>query len=174
MSGETLLAVIMGAVLGVVSALLLQPLLQDRAHRFLIRLFGPLAPTPKGSLAGSWASVWCLEDQELTRNREMTGIDLRELGGHLTGTFEWEGRKYRILAQRASDLFVTGRYEDLTSGRTFHGALQLVIHPGESHMSGKWIGFDADNSVLSGPWEWRRTNAEEYVFETRGSDPVPR
>lgn len=174
MSGETLLAVMLGTILGVASALLLQPLLQDRAQRLLIRVVGPLAPTPKGSLAGTWCAVWCVESQELSRHREMKGIQLKELGSHLTGTFKWDGREYRILAKRVSDLFVTGTYEDLSSGRTFHGALQLVIHPGESHIYGKWIGFDADNRVLSGPWEWRRATVDEYIFESRARTSLPR
>lgn len=43
---------------------------------------------------------------------------------------------------------VDGYYE----GAIYHGALQLVADPTGRSMAGKWVGFDKESDVDSGPW----------------------
>lgn len=37
-------------------------------------------------------------------------------------------------------------------GAVYHGALQLIVDPSRRSMAGKWVGFDKELNVDSGPW----------------------
>ena len=160
-------------MLALLLALFVQPLVEDRAHVFLVRLLGGLAPPQLQSLQGTWFFVWCREGEELTRDEEVPSVRVQELGRRATATFAWKERQYRLIGKRASDVFLTGTYDDFYRGRTFHGAFQLSILPGGQLMSGKWIGFNSQNEVISGPWEWRRESKPGYPFERRLSSSGP-
>lgn len=43
---------------------------------------------------------------------------------------------------------VDGYYQ----GAVYHGALQLIVDPTGRTMAGKWVGFDKELNVDSGPW----------------------
>lgn len=43
---------------------------------------------------------------------------------------------------------VDGYYQ----GAVYHGALQVVVDPNGRSMAGKWVGFDKELHVDSGPW----------------------
>jgi hypothetical protein len=170
MTEKDLILLIIGAVFGgavsLVGALIFQPLLENPALRFLVRFLVRWAPPKKQLLAGEWSSVWCL-GEELNRDDEMIDIQLKELGKWVTGKFTWNGREYQLLAKRDSNHILTGTYEDVLHGPTFHGAFQLAIFPGGQRMAGRWVGFNSRNSVISGRWDWRRQNESVYPFEFR-------
>jgi hypothetical protein len=116
-----ILLVIAGAVLGLLLALLVQPLLQDKAEVLLVRALGRFWLRRRGDLAGTWVFVWTRDDTPLTRSEEVS-LTLFSVGRRVSGRFAWRGRQYWLLGRRETDMFVSGTYLDEEAGNTFHGA----------------------------------------------------
>lgn len=171
MSAHDLTLTLFGGVVGIALALLVQPLLEDKTQGLLVRLVGRFWIRERKSLAGTWASVMLSDGASLSREKEITEISLFEVRKRVAGTFSWKGRVYRLLGARQSDQYLTGTYEDVVAGHSFHGAFQLRIFPNEEIMSGRWVGFDSSNKILQGPWEWRRSEADHYAFEISKGEP---
>src|SRR5215208_3674957 len=88
-----ILLVVAGAVLGLLLALLVQPLLQDKAAVLLVRALGKFWLRRRGDLAGEWRFVWTKDDTPLTRTEEVS-LDLSSVGRRVSGRFSWRGRQY--------------------------------------------------------------------------------
>lgn len=65
---------------------------------------------------------------------------------------------------------VDGYYE----GAVYHGALQLILDSAGSSMTGKWVGFDKESQVDSGPWtlDLVDTATDEATLERYNRSPV--
>jgi transcriptional regulator with XRE-family HTH domain len=65
----------------------------------------------------------------------------------------------------ASDSTVTGTWIERTSptgyykGAVYRGAIQLLVDPTGSRMTGRWLGFDKESNINTGDWELTRTVA---------------
>jgi hypothetical protein len=163
--------VVLGSVLGLALALFLQPLLEDRAQRWLVNILGALAPRPKDSLAGEWICRWSKDGEPY---KQPMKLKVKQFGRWLTTSFEYEGRVYTAQGKVERESIVTGSYYDQLAGATFHGAFQLWVLPRQLTMSGKWMGFNASNEVISGPWEWKRATVDKFPSEysrTPGASP---
>jgi len=176
-ASKDLILLIAGAFLGLFLAVFIQPLIEDNARGILIRLVGHLRIRSKSSLAGDWNAVWAIDGKPLDLNSEMRNIRLHEVGNRIAGEFKWHGRTYRLLGNRITPNFVSGTYEDVVAGYTLHGAFQLQVFPKEQFMVGRWMGFNRENHIVEGPWQWRRLVAKsndtsatdksaKYPFET--------
>ncbi|HEX2092804.1 MAG TPA: toll/interleukin-1 receptor domain-containing protein [Longimicrobiaceae bacterium] len=119
------------------------------------------------NVAGEWYGVWGKHDEPLSRREEFS-IRLVCESETITGSFSWGDAEYRLSCRLVSGIFLTGTYEDRRGGRSFVGAFQLALHPAQTTMAGKWIGFDMRNRVQSGSWHWRRPGVK-YSFEMRGN-----
>lgn len=86
---------------------------------------------------GNRLTVRSLPDASLNPNSPLT-MDLTLDGGVVTGTW---------VEQTASD----GYYR----GARYHGAIQMLIDPTGTRMSGKWVGFGKDGEENTGPWQLR-------------------
>jgi len=159
-----ILLVVAGAVLGLLLALLVQPLLQDKAEVLLVRVLGRFWRRRSGDLGGAWRFVWTIDKTPLTASEEVS-LNLSSVGKRVSGRFSWRGRQYWLLGRRETDTFISGTYLDEQAGNTFHGALQLKIYPNEERMKGRWIGFNGRSVIVEGPWEWRRENVPTYPHE---------
>lgn len=167
MDSSDILSLLLGGLFGLALTLFVQPLIEDRAQGFLVRVLGHFWIQPKESLAGTWSSIMIKDGLLLNRDNEITSIQLSEVRNRIAGTFTWKGREYRLLARRHANQYVTGTYEDIVQGFTFQGAFQLQILPNEKVMVGRWLGFNAQNQIIEGPWEWRRENHDTYPFELK-------
>jgi transcriptional regulator with XRE-family HTH domain len=65
----------------------------------------------------------------------------------------------------ASDSTVTGTWIERTSptgyykGAVYRGAIQLLVDPTGSRMTGRWLGFDKESNINTGDWELIRVVA---------------
>jgi hypothetical protein len=65
----------------------------------------------------------------------------------------------------ASDSTVTGTWIERTSptgyykGAVYRGAIQLLVDPTGSRMTGQWLGFDKEYNINTGNWELARVVA---------------
>jgi hypothetical protein len=182
---KDILLLVAGGVFGLFLAVFVQPLIEDDVRGLLIRIVGHLRIRSKSSLAGDWNAVWAIDGKPLDLSAEMKNIRLHEVGNRIAGEFKWHGRTYRLLGNRITSNFVSGTYEDVIAGYTLHGAFQLQVFPKEQFMVGRWMGFNRDNDIVEGPWQWRRTvagkngvfttdSASKYPFETDSSLPKTR
>jgi hypothetical protein len=70
-----------------------------------------------------------------------------------------------ILDLAASDSTVTGTWIERTSptgyykGAIYRGAIQLLVDPTGSRMTGRWLGFDKESKINAGDWELTRVVA---------------
>lgn len=70
------------------------------------------------------------------------------------------------LDMTVTDSVVTGTWVERTSpagyykGAVYRGAVQLLIDPTASKMSGRWLGFDKESNVNTGDWELVRVSAD--------------
>lgn len=66
---------------------------------------------------------------------------------------------YLLLRLTLDGRVATGTWSEQTSptgyyeGATYYGALQLVLSEDGKQLAGKWLGFDRNLQVNSGPWE---------------------
>ena len=116
-------------------------------------------------LSGRWASVMLRDGKNLSRDEEISDMELSDNGSQIVGSFKWKDRTYRIVGKRHTHQYMTGIYEDVAPGYGYHGACQLSVYAGEQMMMGRWIGFNARHDLLGGPWHWRRATQEKYPFE---------
>jgi hypothetical protein len=64
-----------------------------------------------------------------------------------------------------SDSIVTGTWIERTSptgyynGAVYRGAIQLLVDPTGSRMTGRWLGFDKESNINTGDWELTRVAA---------------
>jgi hypothetical protein len=165
MSSSEILSLVLGGFFGLALTLFVQPLIEDKAQGFLVRTVASFWIRPRGSLAGKWSSVMLRDGLPLNRDNEIKNIQLSEVQNKIAGTFTWKERTYRLLASRHANQYLTGTYEDTVDGFTFQGAFQLQILPNENAMVGRWVGFNAQNKIIEGSWEWRRDSHIAYPFE---------
>lgn len=79
----------------------------------------------------------------------------------------------------ASDSVVTGTWIERTSptgyykGAVYRGAIQLLVDPTGSSMTGRWLGFDKESNINTGDWELTRVAVSvsksvlrEFYFKT--------
>ena len=61
-----------------------------------------------------------------------------------------------------TDSVATGTWIERTSptgyykGAVYRGAIQLLIDPTRTKMTGKWLGFDKESNINAGGWELTR------------------
>lgn len=66
---------------------------------------------------------------------------------------------YVIIRLSLDDGIATGTWQEETNpdgyykGAVYHGAIQLVVDKDNKTMAGKWVGFDKESNVNTGPWE---------------------
>lgn len=158
--------VVLGSLLGLALALFLQPMLEDRAQRWLVNILGAVAPRRKDSLAGEWICRWSKDGEPYKQSMK---VKVKQLGRWITTSFVYGGRVYTAQGKVEPESIVAGTYYDELVGATFHGAFQLWVAPGQFTMSGKWMGFNAKNEVISGPWEWKRATADKFPSDYSGT-----
>jgi hypothetical protein len=65
----------------------------------------------------------------------------------------------------ARDSIMTGTWIERTSpvgyykGALYRGAIQLLVDPTGSRMTGRWLGFDKESNINTGDWELTRVAA---------------
>jgi len=68
---------------------------------------------------------------------------------------------------------VTGTWVERTSptgyykGAVYHGAIQLLLDPTRSKMTGRWLGFDKESNINNGDWELTLVSASTSKSATR-------
>jgi hypothetical protein len=83
--------------------------------------------------------------------------------GHDWGLFHGHGQRHSTrskvrLALTVDGLAATGTWEERTSptgyykGTIYRGAIQLLLTPSMTHMTGKWLGFGKDFAINKGAW----------------------
>ena len=147
------LAVLPVLALAVLSAAL-TILLTEPIQRLLAQVLGGIAPRRKRGVRGLWLSEYEFPtgNQVVQCNQMM---ELRQIGRFVVG--KWLAgtpHRHRLSGKVRDQQFLTGFWENVQQGVTYHGAFQLVIHPTGKTMSGLWVGFDSENQIACGNWTW--------------------
>lgn len=155
-----------GAVLGLLLAVLVQPLLEDPARSFLVRVLSRL-PLVRSriNLSGDWVFMWWKDAEAPDRSTE-TSVQLKTVGSKVAGKFSWRDQQYHLIGSRHTGQFISGTYVDEKEGNVFHGAFHLKVLPHDNVMVGRWMGFNSQGDIVAGPWHLRRANHHQYAFES--------
>lgn len=73
------LSILYGALIGLFLALIIQPLLENRAQGFLLRFISNFWYRKKGSIAGEWCSIMTLSESDLDRSNEIKNIKISQV-----------------------------------------------------------------------------------------------
>lgn len=143
-----------GAVIGLVLTLFVQPFVEGAAHGALVRAFGSGRPR-KQSLAGSWQQQWSVDSANYPPINP-SRVEMKQLGKRVSAKFQSLGRTYFINGEISQGMYLTGTWYDEAEGSTYHGAFQLRIRPKDDSMIGRWVGFGESGEIKTGAWEWHR------------------
>lgn len=154
-----------GALASLLLALLLHPVLEEPARRFLVRALGRRRLfKQKQTLAGTWHMRDWRDDVPDDRfETETDDARLYQVGKQVWGTFTSRNRTYELSGRVEPDSLFTGTWSEPFSGIAWRGAFQFQIHYKARTMSGLWIGISKNGEKInSGPWEWKRPDVELY------------
>lgn len=87
-------------------------------------------------------------------------VTIHQKGGQLiVESLPNKEESYLLLRLTLDGRVATGTWSEQTSpegyyeGATYYGALQLILSEDGKKLEGKWLGFDRNLQVNSGPWE---------------------
>lgn len=118
-------------------------------------------PPAHRTLAGVWLSEYEYETSSQPGVVQTSGhyVVLKQTGTDVKGRSLRQRSKSRLeltgFVERT--LLLTAYWRERTSkNRIYHGALQVLIDPVNSTMSGSWVGFNRRTKVETGIWQFRR------------------
>ncbi|SDY09772.1 hypothetical protein SAMN05444365_101657 [Micromonospora pattaloongensis] len=124
----------------------------------------PAEALPAGhmpDLRGIWRSEYTYMSsgrEEEFRDVHFVVVDQKGRNLNVTSLPHSTGSNVRI-ALTLDGLAATGTWEERTSptgyykGTIYRGAIQLLLTPSMTHMTGKWLGFGKEFSIDTGAWD---------------------
>ena len=118
-------------------------------------------PPAHVTLAGVWLSEYEYETSSRPGVVQTSGhyVVLKQTGTDVKGRSRPQRSHSRLELTGFVDrtLLLTAYWREWTSmDRIYHGALQVLIDPVSSTMSGSWVGFNRRSKVETGAWRFRR------------------
>jgi hypothetical protein len=123
--------------------------------------------TPDGRFIGVWHSRYVyystgrqsdlVGEHYVVINQQGSQLSVRSLPNSLHSLL--------TLELAVNDSTVTGTWVERTSptgyykGAVYRGAIQLLVDPTGSRMTGRWLGFDKESNINTGDWELTRVVA---------------
>ncbi|WP_369373989.1 hypothetical protein AB1046_07715 [Promicromonospora sp. Populi] len=123
-------------------------------------LASPDAPVAYGmALGGVWHSYYTYESTERGPVTRHHYVVIRQENNRLTVESRPSSNDSPVsLSLTMRGPIGTGTWTEHTAvngyyqGAVYHGALQVIVDPTGRSMAGKWVGFDKEFRVDSGPW----------------------
>ncbi|MFD3521657.1 helix-turn-helix domain-containing protein [Streptomyces sp. NPDC058653] len=127
-------------------------------------------PTPQTAPRQNFSGVWLSRYEFFSSGRESSFIGMHYVvllqhGNRITARSLPHGSSNPdsplTLDLTLDGSVITGTWVEQTAGdgyyrgARYHGAIQMLVEPTGTRMSGKWVGFGKDMDVNSGPWELR-------------------
>ncbi|MFN8138498.1 MAG: hypothetical protein U0R49_01745 [Fimbriimonadales bacterium] len=155
----TILGAVAMVLLGVLASALFEDWFKDLFGKIATRL--GLPQRRSRNISGIWHTRYEFTESGQRYQMEQLVL-LRHVWNQVSGVTLaskkpiTKGHSNAIRATVKSHTFVTGVWDNNLEDDSYHGALQLHIDPSGKKMDGRYIGFDANNEVLSEQWQWRR------------------
>lgn len=125
-------------------------------------------PSPQSSPRANYSGVWLSRYEYFSSGRDSSFIGqhyvvLLQHGNRLTARSLPNGSSNPdsplTLDLTLDGSVITGTWVEQTAsngyyrGARYHGAVQMLVEPTGTRMSGKWVGFGKDMDINTGPWE---------------------
>lgn len=110
----------------------------------------------KWGLNGIWRQTWFVTKSANFPRKNASPAEVAIFGSRFRAKFDVKGNRYQLIARINENRTITG-FGSGPNKHSYHGSCQLVVSPDSRSLSGKWVGFRADNRVESGRWEWSRS-----------------
>lgn len=106
-------------------------------------------------LNGRWQQTWFVENSEHYPKKNSSDAEVGVFGSRFRAEFDTQGFKYKLVARINEKRMITGVWCGPHES-SYHGSCQLTVSPDSKSISGKWVGFRANNEVEAGQWKWSR------------------
>jgi hypothetical protein len=149
----------LAAVAGAVVQHVFTTLFGERLDQFLVSV---LTGRHRGArpLQGTWRSEYQYRsDDEPVVQTDVHTVRIKRLGQRviITSLPEAGNSRIRIECTFSEHGVLTGTWhEDTPSGRTYFGAVQLLLVRTGDELVGKYVGFSRRDRILAGDWTIRR------------------
>lgn len=119
----------------------------------------------RGNLSGVWRSTYGFVSNSRggIKCESEYFVTIYKKGEHLiVESLPNKEESYLLLRLTLDGRVATGTWSEQTSpngyyeGATYYGALQLILSEDGKKLAGKWLGFDRNLQINSGPWEIAR------------------
>ena len=127
---------------------------------------------PHNHLSGIWRSEYAYHNR--ARKAEVTVthyVRFYPKGGELVvESVPGVNESYLIVRLWLDGEVATGSWQEVTSpegynkGAIFHGAAQFLLSEDRHILDGKWVGFDKDMEVATGPWTFTYLGQDDAVI----------
>lgn len=156
------IALIAGQILvGAILALTLRILFEDQFTLFLSKYFGGLTPKRSRRIVGLWYSAFWYYGIDKVVHQHTHVLAFRMVGNRVTATtVAGPNIKYQMFGKLTSSTYITGTWENATSENIYHGACQFVVQPEGKVLTGRWLGWNKDQVVATGPWILMRISSD--------------
>lgn len=122
----------------------------------LARAFGRWIPLQPRGVKGIWEAVytWRGAGEEIKTEHQL--VELGQFGKYVVGqVLRGQVHSHTFQGKVQLETYFTGIWESNVVDEIYSGALQVVIDVRGKRMKGAWIGFDSQNDVQCGPYEWQ-------------------
>jgi len=130
------------------------------------------ADAPNNHLSGIWRSQYTYHDRSRKTDVTVTHhVRFYPKGGELVvESVPKVNESYLVVRLWLDGEVATGSWQEVTApegynkGAIFHGAAQFLITDDHRVLEGKWVGFDKDMEVATGPWKFTYLGKDETAI----------
>jgi len=164
---QILVSLLIGVIVTLTINLFVFPTIQSKVDEFLVDKFGSYKFRKKRKLTDYWDHQWFHQSKRYPNPCISQNVELKHYRNTVKAVYKITdidgiSRTYRMLG-KVDGNHITGTWEDIESGTTYHGVFQLRILPNANELYGRWIGWSDSEIMQSNIWQWKRTSFKKYT-----------
>lgn len=145
---EVLLLVCAGFV-----SLIISMIFEDSISRWLAKLTSGRIFSKKRKIDGVWYSVYWRKTDDGGSKSHRHLVRFRSFGNRIYSSVAMgPSHHFRLSGKLSSDQYVTGEWDNDNPDVLYRGAFQFRLNNDGSTLTGKWIGWNRNGAINSGPW----------------------
>jgi hypothetical protein len=107
-------------------------------------------------LNGHWNQVWSVESSKNFDKSNSSTANVQHVGNTFYTSIKAKDHCFEVNGKIERNMFITGTWSNSLKRASYFGSFQLFIDPSHNKLSGQWVGFNSQNEIRSGKWEWTR------------------
>jgi hypothetical protein len=107
-------------------------------------------------LNGDWNQSWSVENSKNFDESNSSSANVQHIGNVFYTSIKAKDHNFEVHGKIERNMFITGTWSNSMKRSSYFGSFQLFIDPSHNKLSGQWVGFNSQNEIRSGKWEWTR------------------